>query len=118
MESYLEEILKNHFQRQFEFELDGKIFKRGRLVLFRIDLKSNNYDVLWMFKTSSEKLENFRTPIPYDVEYYPDESEIFFDYRIKTLVKGNTGLSNKLKKLASKYSPSKYFDSIVTIRYT
>jgi hypothetical protein len=111
----LEHVLKEQFQKQLEFELNGRVYKKGKLVLFRLDTYNNNYEVSFMFdKPNTDKVENFKVPYPFQYEYYPEDDHIFFDYRLNTLTNDNA-LSDRIRKLTENYPVSKYFDKILKI---
>lgn len=115
-EDYIEKILKQQFKKTLEFELNGKIFKRGKLDLYRLETYSNNFEITLMFEKPENKIENFKLPYPFKYEYYEEDSLIFFDYRLFTLANNNIELEAKLKKISEPYSTkSKYFNSILKI---
>lgn len=114
----LENILKKNFQKRIEFELNGKIYKKGKFILYKIETYNNNYDITFMFEKPHLKIENFKLPYPFNIEYYPEDSHLFFDYRIITLVNGEKEIEQQLLKAAKKYTPSKYFNAIIKIYIT
>jgi len=114
-EDSLEYVLKDQFQKQLEFELNGRVYKKGKLVLFRLDTYNNNYEISFMFdKPNTNKVENFKVPYPFKYEYYTEDCILFFDYRLLTLTNDNK-LSNRIRKLSENYPVSKYFDKILKI---
>lgn len=114
-EKWMEGILRENFQKNLEFELNGKTYKRGKFSLYRIETYNNNYEIIFLFETTKNKPESFKIPYPFKVEYYPQDGQLFFDYRLLTLSNGDSNLESRLLKLASKYQLSKYFNKILTI---
>ena len=116
-ENYLENILKYHFQRELRFEIDDKVFKTGKFVLYKLDIYHNNFTIDFIFDKGDNKVENFKVPYPFKVEEHANDKLIFFDYRLKTLTGGDKTLENMINTVSDDYTPSKYFDKILTISY-
>jgi hypothetical protein len=116
-EDVLEPILKSQLQKTLEFELGGKVFKRGKFALYRIETYNNNFEITFKFSKPGTplKVENFKVPYPFHIEYYADDDVIFFDYRLSTLTNNNKDLIRKLEELAQTYETSKYFNKILKI---
>ena len=122
-EDELDNILKYQLKKYLQFELNGKIYKRGLLSLYKLETYHNNFEITFTFeKPEVDKVEKFKLPYPFNFETYgdvygPEESILFFDYRIYTLTDNNKNLENYLKLLSEKeiYPKSKYFDKILKI---
>ncbi len=116
-EDVLEPILKNQLQKTLDFELGGKVYKRGKFALYRIETYNNNFEITFKFSKPGlpVKIENFKVPYPFHVEYYADDGVIFFDYRLSTLTNNNKELMKKLESLSNSYEKSKYFNKILKI---
>jgi len=116
IEDVLEKVLKSQLQKQLEFELNGRIYKRGRFSLYRIETYNNNYEITFMFeKPNTDKVERFKIPHPFSYEHYEDDGHIFFDYRLITLTNNDAGIADNLRDLSEDYSKSKYFDKILKV---
>jgi len=117
VEDSLEEVFKPQLQKSLEFELNNKIFKRGKLLLYKIETYSNNYEVTLIFEKGNST-ETFKIPYPFNYEVHSEEngdSVLFFDYRLYTLSNKNSDLENDLHKISEVYKKSKYFNSILKI---
>ena len=118
IEDALESVIKYQLQKQLEFELNGKIYKRGKFVLYRLETYNNNYEITFMFdKPNTDKVENFKVPYPFGFEHYneDDHEQLFFDYRLFTLANKDTEIAERLRVLSEEYNTSKYFDKILKI---
>ena len=105
----LEEVLKRLLQKNLRFLIGGKVFKKGKLILF----KQNNYH-LELTVQKEDETKRFEIPVPFDVEEWEEDGLVYFDYRFSTLSKGNAGLQNLIKKLP-KQGKSKFYDTILEI---
>ena len=114
-EDNIEEVLKPQLQKNLEFELNGKIYKRGKFLLYTLETYNNNYEITFKFEKDGDRVENFKVPYPFLYEYYPDDQTLFFDYRVFTLANNDGNLAQALKSVSKKYTPSKYFDKILKI---
>lgn len=106
----IEEFLKDSplvgfLQRDIVFTLNGKPTKKGKLILFR----RTHYFIQFSLQTAKRNHENYDVPIPFDVEYYPDDNLLYFDYRIGSLFVDN------VPSLPSKVN-SAYFNNILEIQ--
>ncbi len=81
-----EQALISFLQKPTNFFLKDKLIKSGRLILFRKVHYSIQISIL---SSKQNNKENFEIPIPFDVEYYPDENLVYFDYRVASLKSKN-----------------------------
>lgn len=117
MEDKLEDVFKTLFQRDLELEINNKVFKRGKFVLYRLETYSNNFEITLIFEKNS-KIEHFKIPYPFNYEFYPEDNELFFDYRLITLCNNNLEIVDKLKPICEKYNTScKFLDKILKINF-
>lgn len=120
IEDSLEEVFKEQLQKNLEFELNNRIYKRGKLSLYKLEIYSNNYEITLMLeKNGPTSVEHFKLPYPFKYEIYTDtdgETVIFFDYRLYTLSNNNADTEKKLLEISKKYKKSKYFNSILKIK--
>lgn len=105
----LEDILTNTLQKKISLEIDGKVFKTGKLLLY-----TTKYFFLCLtMQTAKKSREKVEIPIPYNIETHPRDNLIYFDYRNSTLSKSNEAAKELIDKLGT--SKSKYYNKILTI---
>jgi hypothetical protein len=109
--STLEEACKFLLQKNVTLEFNNKTYKQGRLILFY----QKNFYISFIINSSKRDKDKIEIPIPYDIEFYPDEGLVYFDYRIKTLAKLAPEIEHYLKVYATKVANNKFWDSILTI---
>lgn len=121
IEDSLEEIFKPQLQKNLQFELNNKVYKRGKLSLYKLETYSNNYEITLMLeKNGPNSVECFKIPYPFKYEVYGDgegnsQTTIFFDYRLYTLSNNDPKIEKKLLELSKNYKKSKYFNGILKI---
>ena len=71
-----EHFLVKWLQEQVVFDLNGKIVKQGRLLLFR---RVHYYIQIALLNPKNVR-ENFEIPIPFRVEYHDQDKLLYFDY--------------------------------------
>ncbi len=119
MENYLEDILRKYFQKDVKFIINEDEFKKGKFLLYKIMTYGNNYYVEFTIKTD-KKIDLIKVPYPFNVENYPDDNLLYFDFRIKTLCKNNVYYETLLKEFSKKEEGEKYnkfFDNILEIKF-
>lgn len=99
-----EEFLVSCLQKPVTFTLGERIVKSGRLILF----KRFHYFIQIALLSDKNVRENIEIPIPFDMEVYPEEGLVYFDYRISAL---NT---KTLPRIPEKVS-SMYFNKILEL---
>lgn len=107
----LEEACKFLLQKNISVEVNNKIIKSGKMILFY----QKNFFLTFILQTGKKEKDKIEIPIPYDVEPYFEENLIYFDYRLKTLCKTAVEMENYLKLYTSRVKGNKYWDTIVTI---
>ena len=100
-----EQFLVASLQKQVMFSLNGKMVKKGRLILFR----RMHFFVQIALLTDKNQRENFEIPIPFKVENYQEEGLLYFDYRLDSLE------TDELPNIPDKV-PSVYFNKILEIQ--
>jgi len=98
-------------QKKASFEINNKNIKEGKILLFY----QKNFYLTLILDTAKKNNEKFEIPIPYGVEIHPEDNLIFFDYRIKTLSKNSPETEGFIKKVFSKKSSNKFWNTILTI---
>jgi hypothetical protein len=107
----LEDICKFLLQKNISLEINDKVFKSGKLLLFY----QKNFYLTFVLNSNKKEKDKVEIPIPYDTEAHYEEGLLYFDYRIKTLSKLAPDMENYLKIYPSKVSGNKYWDTILTI---
>lgn len=107
----IENACKFLLQKTMTLELNNKVFKQGRLILFY----QKNFYLTFLMDTTKKLKEKIEIPIPFDIEVHEDDNLIFFDYRIKTLAKHAPEVEDHLKVYSSKKNSSKFWNTILTI---
>jgi hypothetical protein len=60
--------------------------------------------------------ENFEIPIPFKIEYYPEENIMYFDYRIRSLAGNNKEIEDRLSNVKLRgVQPTQYYNKILEI---
>ena len=119
-DNYIEDILKNHFQKNIKLLLNDEELKSGKFLLYKLATYSNNFYIEFHIKRE-KKNDLVKIPYPFKVEEHLDDGLIYFDYRLNTLLNNNTQLTNKIYTLANQYPDSannKFFDKILEIQFT
>jgi hypothetical protein len=107
----IEEACKFLLQKNISFEINNKIFKQGKIILFY----QKNFYITFIINTSKKEKDRIEIPIPFEVETHAEDGLIFFDYRIKTLAKLAPEIEHYLKVYAVKVANNKFWDTILTI---
>ena len=105
----LEEVLKNILQKKVTFEIEGKCFKTGKILLF----SQKYFYISFILSTSKKKQEKLEIPIPFNVEVHKDDNLIYFDYRLSTLAFNNKEALEALYKIPAQ--KNKFYNKILTI---
>lgn len=114
MNEYLQKIdegLKPFFQKKIRLLINDQQYKEGRFILYTHGYFSLNLEVE---NAKKKKTEVIKIPLPFECEYYPDESLLYFDYRIQSFTKEYKILEALIRKMTAP-SLSRYYDKIVTI---
>lgn len=115
----IERIFEKYFQKTIVMSLRDSEIKRGKFLLLKNCIISNNYFYELTIERS-KKLDVVRLPYPFHIEEYRDENLIYADYRLSTLFKNNKEtleqVSAWVKKIDMKNS-NKFFDNILEIKF-
>ena len=106
----IERVLKNLLQKNIIIYNKNKVYKKGRLLLF----KQNNYHLELTIEKDNNDVKHFEIPIPFSVEEWDEDNLVYFDYRLLTLAKTNKKLYNTLKNITTNGN-SKFYDTILEI---
>ena len=105
----VEEVLKNLLQKKVSFEIDKKIFKTGRIILF----SQHYFFISFIMNTAKKKQEKTEIPIPFNIEIHKDDNLIYFDYRLSTLAFNNKNALTILQDIPAQ--KNKFLNKILTI---
>ena len=106
----IDEVLKKLLQKNVKLQFKNKIFKSGKLLLY----KQNNYHLSILLHNDKRGSVRFEIPIPFQVESWLDDGIVYFDYRLATLAKRKEPLLQQLRGVEPAKN-SKYYDSILEI---
>jgi hypothetical protein len=107
----IEQTCKFLLQKNLTLELNKKIHKQGKLILFY----QKNFYLTFVMDTAKKAREKIEIPIPFEIETHEDEDLVYFDYRIKTLAKHAPEIINHLVVYPAKVAGNKFWDTILTI---
>jgi len=103
----LENTLNYLLQRDLNFIIDGKVVKRGKLILLSIQ----DYYITFYLKHNNDQK---KYELPYPFKFSVDGDRLTFDYTLKTFTHNNDDLLLKVCSLTKK-SNFKIFDNHVII---
>jgi len=108
-----EDFFVKNLQGNVFFTLGKKNLKQGRLIIFKL----SHFYIQFTLLSNKNNKECFEIPIPFNVEYYPSENLIYFDYRVKALAGKNDLYYSELKNCRIKnITPSQYYNKILEIK--
>lgn len=105
----LEKILTSLLQKTISLEIDKKIFKTGKVLLF----SQHYFYITLTMSTSKKKQEKVEIPIPFNFELHDDDNLMYFDYRLAALAINNKEALEALQQIPA--NKNKYYDNILTI---
>jgi len=98
----IDEVLKQHLQKDITLSINNKKIKTGKFILY--NFYDYHIEVCVIFKN---KIKKILIPIPFKIEHYESENLIYFDYRIKSLY----------KTLSLRPCDNKYYNNILEIQF-
>jgi len=107
----LEKACKFLLQKEITLELNNKVYKKGKLLLFY----QKNFYITFVMDTAKKLKDKIEIPIPYNIEMYEDENLLYFDYRIKSLSKYAPQIETNLIVYPKKTTGNKFWNSILSI---
>ena len=109
-----EDLLKSFLQKKVSFELNNKIFKIGRILLFT----QKYFYVTFILNTTKKKQEKLELPIPFNFEINKEDNQVYLDYRVSTLAYNNKKAFDLLNLKTSdiSFTKNKFFNKILTIQ--
>ena len=117
--SELENILNTHLQKNILITIGGIEVKRGKFLLYQNNILANNFNYDLTIERI-KKIDIFRLPYPFKIEYYAEDGLLYLDYRFSSLTEDKKHLT-RIDTLKDKYAEmklSKFLDRIVEIEFT
>lgn len=105
----IENTLTNLLQRRISIEVDGRIIKTGKLILYT----TKYFFISLTLETNKKSKEKVEIPIPFDVEVHDEDRLIYFDYRNTSLVKTNDEARQILENITG--VKNKFYNKILII---
>ena len=109
IQEHVENQLKQFLQSNVKLQINEKVLKEGRLILFNI----KDFYVIFTIRNAKNEIKKYETPLPFDC--YIKEGECVFDYRFERLTNKNSTLFMKIVTLTSS-KKSKFFNSVMHIK--
>lgn len=109
--TYIEEELNSLLQKKINFELEGKLIKSGKLILF----SQKYYYISLILNTLKKKREKLEIPIPFNIEIDKEDNVLYFDYRISTLAKNNKQAFDLINNIPTQ--KNKFLNKILSLYY-
>ena len=106
----LEKIFTSLLQKNLTIEIEGKIIKTGKLILFN---QKYFFVVLLIYNKEKKKQEKIDIPIPFSIK--KEKNKIIFDYKINTLAKNNKDLLQLIQSV--KVVKNKFYNKILTLHF-
>jgi hypothetical protein len=100
----LENNLKSLLQKNVELKIKDKVWKSGRLLLF----KQSGFFIELIVQ--AKKQERFEIPIPFKVNI--NKTSVCFDYTLLSFVNNNKKLLSLVSKIEPK-SKNKFYNSVL-----
>lgn len=97
----VESILNTLLQRNLSFQINKKVIKQGKLVLFSI----KDYYITFFIKVGALQ-KKYEVPYPFNVVHSKlnNNHKVMFDYNVDVLAPTNSDLFIKLKNTTTKTS--------------
>lgn len=108
---HVEPCLKNLLQRDIRFEVNGKIIREGKLVLYNI----KDFYLSFTLRTEKHPSKIYEIPCPYYID--SNGNDLLLDYKNQNIYKSDQKLMlliNSLHKNSGK--KSKLFDNVLLIK--
>ena len=105
----LDILLKSLLQRSVSFEIDKKVFKQGKIILY----SQKYFYINFVLNTDKKKKEKTDIPIPFNFEIHKEDNLIYFDYRLTTLAHNNKDVLDLINKIT--LNKNKFLNKILTI---
>jgi hypothetical protein len=108
----IDKIIEGLFQKHIRLYFNNKIFRDGKLILFK-----HGYFVYEFIlqQNGNKKNKKIEIPYPFSVENCLDKNKLYFDYRLNSFANQNKIIYNLLKK-TTKRCYSNFYDKVLEIR--
>jgi hypothetical protein len=107
----LEEVLKQLLQRHLKLCINGRLWREGRLILF----KQSGFYLEFIISSKKKNRERFEIPIPFKTSTFFERHIVYFNYQIETLSGKNSNLLRMLKEIKP-VGKSRFYDTILDIQ--
>lgn len=107
-----EEFFTENLQTNLSFNLGSKTIRKGKLILF----KRSHFFIQISLLSHKGVHETFEIPVPFKVEYHPQDNLVYFDYRLNALAGNDGELKDLIDQQAFKNNSSQYFNKILEIQ--
>ena len=115
MENLLEQLqsdLDTVLQKEVTYNLNGKVIKEGKVLLFNI----KDFYINFMLRTKKQANKNYEIPIPFHI--VTTKTDITFDYSVRHITKSRSNIHNMVVDLQLLFGKkSKFYDNILTIEF-
>ena len=110
--SNLEDTLKTLLQRQISFEMNNKILREGKLMIFHV----KDFYVSFILETKKHPHKLYEIPTPFRIKKDP-VGDVTFNYQLSNVHRNDDKLKLLIDSLYKKISKkSKFFDNTLTIK--
>jgi hypothetical protein len=107
-----ETYFSSYLQSSLSFTLGKKFIRECKLSIY----KKSHYFFQITILNLKNQTECFEIPLPFKVEHHPEENLLYFDYRIRSLAKGDDELEKNLCNCVGKIAPSNFLNKILEIQ--
>ena len=103
-----ENCLKNFLQSTVRLQINDKVLREGRLILFNV----KDFYIIFTFRTAANILKKYEIPLPFYSSVKRGVGHL--DYRFEKAAKKRSPLFYKIKCLNTT-KKSKFYDSVIHI---
>ena len=110
----LENLFKSFLQKKLLFEIDNKIIKTGKLLLF----SQKYFYISLLLTTTKKKQEKLDIPIPFNIKSIENNKQFLLDYKINALAQNNPQALQLLEeKINNNFNTkNKFFNKTLSIQ--
>tara|TARA_R110002020_G_scaffold332155_1_gene547533 strand:+ start:2229 stop:2573 length:345 start_codon:yes stop_codon:yes gene_type:complete len=106
----LKEALETVLQRNAKFNVNGKILREGRVILYNL----KDFYIEFIIITKKDVRKVYEIPVPFTISVQKDT--VYFDYTLKSICKDDYDNSVNIKLISATLGKkSKLFDSVLAI---
>tara|TARA_Y100000310_G_C20697677_1_gene826876 strand:+ start:3432 stop:3779 length:348 start_codon:yes stop_codon:yes gene_type:complete len=109
---YTNTILKHSLQRNVIFEVNSKIIRQGKIILYNIKDFYISFNIL----TPKDVLKTYELPVPFEISLI--EEGILCDYSISNITRNVNTTDYLIRSIYNKFGKkSKLFNNKLTIKF-